>query len=274
MIVWLASYPKSGNTWVATLLTNLMRPVGQSEPADINDLVLYGTFAASKPFLDLVSVDYEELPVDVGTALRPNVWRTISKQADGDLFVRIHDAYSAVSPQIPLDQTKAVIHIVRDPRDVAVSLAHHQGSSVDRAISLMADPGANWSGDRGRAQQQLPQRLGTWSENATSWLGAATSVLTVRYEDLLTKAELCLEQIAAQIGVCATATSVRAAIDDSRFELLAAQEEKQRFRGSGHPERDFFRCGKSGDWKTKLTALQSRALRSEHGAAMKRFGYL
>ncbi|MFY7779053.1 MAG: hypothetical protein ACOVQ8_12240 [Elstera sp.] len=138
-ILWLASYPKSGNTWVRLFLAALARVpdlatmAGTSRGATAR-LLLQGALDIS-----LVGLSSAEIG-----ALRPLAYRHLAAGNTGaPLALKIHDCYRDTpggGPLFPPEATAHCLHLVRGPRDVCLSLAAHSAVTVDHAIAAMADP--------------------------------------------------------------------------------------------------------------------------------------
>ena len=89
-IIWLASYPKSGNTWFRVFLTNLRGEEGG--PADINKLRSTPIASARGIFDDEAGVEASDLTPDEIDRLRPEIYMHLHKQAEETLFMKVHDA--------------------------------------------------------------------------------------------------------------------------------------------------------------------------------------
>jgi aryl sulfotransferase len=278
--VWLASYPKSGNTWFRLLVANLS---ATQQPADINDMDERGGIASARgPFEFHTLLDSGLLSHDEADALRPRVYEVIAAddEADGARLVKAHDAYLTTPLGEPLlagaRAARGAIVIVRDPRDIAGSLANHRHTSVDAAIDFMADRGASFSGGANAQAAQLRQRLLDWSSHVASWLDQTDiPVHLVRYEDL--HADPLATFVAAMAFAARDVAQADAqrAIDFARFERVQAQERERGFsewwpRGEGGL---FFRRGEAQAWRGELTAEQVQRIESVHAPMMKRLGY-
>src|SRR5581483_5973292 len=91
-IVWLVSYPKSGNTWVRLLLANYLSAT--DEPVDINQLSLSSMATARRPFDEWCGVEASALDDSIVNRLRPAVYRHMAADSPDDLFMKVHDAWS------------------------------------------------------------------------------------------------------------------------------------------------------------------------------------
>ena len=211
---------------------------------------------------------------------QPALHAAILSYASQPLVLRkVHDCFwrtSSGDAIFDASVSRGAIYLVRDPRDVSVSWAHHRGATLDRIIEKMADPAVVIAGDPGRLWTQLPQPLGTWSGHISSWLdGAHMPTLVLRYEDLLADPHGCLAVAARHLGIATDVHMIERAVETTRFDVLRAQEEAWGFRerrpGSTAP---FFRRGVAGDWRNWLSAAQEASLVYGHRAAMARFGYL
>src|ERR1700694_5130861 len=137
-IVWLASYPKSGNTWTRAFLHNLARTMaGEKGEQSINEI---NRFITGETFLPL----YAELLGFRPTAehrkeiaaVRHRVQQRIADSCEGIVFVKTHNALATEfgHSTINFGVTSGAIYIVRNPLDVAISFAHHMNKSIDETI--------------------------------------------------------------------------------------------------------------------------------------------
>jgi hypothetical protein len=277
-IVWLASYPKSGNTWLRVLLTNYLRDA--DEPADINNLV-GGPIASARVWFDeWVGVEASMLPANIVDRLRPEVYRCLARDTDETLYMKVHDAWTLVDtgePMFPADVTRGVVYIVRNPLDVAASAAHHWGASIDDAVARMAGAARDDAVSTPPAlSDQLPQRFGSWSEHVRSWTQTSQlPVHIVRYEDLVANTAEAFRDIVRFCGLDVNDDLIRKAVTFSSFEELQRQEARDGFRerSVAAPGR-FFRRGEVGAWQQELTSAQASRVRAEHGDTMRVHGYV
>lgn len=272
--IWLASYPKSGSTWIRVFLASLLleRPVGINE-------VHVGLGAAQRGILDAaLDVATADLSVAAVEALRPRVYALLAAEAPESLIWKVHDSFHRTSEGtwvFPPGSTRGAVYVVRDPRDVAPSLAHHRGTSVDEAITMMADSAAHLSAAGEGARSQIRQTLGSWSEHVASWLDAPMRIHLVRYEDMLADPLAAFTAIARAVGRDDGPDAITAAIAAADFSRLSLQEWQEGFR-ERLPEATapFFRSGRTGGWRSALTAAQARRITADHGPMMRRLGYL
>lgn len=274
---WIVSYPKSGNTWLRLMLLSLQR--GGTAVA-INDLGNEAGVATLVEMDELLGVEAGELFPAEQVSARPALTRAIAAETGSGLILRkVHDRYwhtPAGEPVFGPEVSRGAVCLLRDPRDVAVSFAHHRGEPLETVISLMGDPGATLSVSGQRYRHQLSQPLGDWSGHARSWREQRDiPVLLLRYEDLLTDPVAGLRAAADHLGIPHTPASLHAAADAARFDRLQAQEQAEGFRErQTRSTAPFFRRGTSGGWRSALTPAQAARIEADHGAVMRQFGYL
>lgn len=273
---WLVSYPKSGSTWLRLMLASLL---AGGTAVDINIDVRAAAIGTHAEMDEMLGIDSSELTGDEIATARPALHAAIAADARGGLLLRkVHDRFwctATGAAAFPAGLSRAATYLVRDPRDVAVSYAHHRGIDIDGAIALMADGDSMLAAVADRMRRQLPQPLGAWQDHVASWLDQhEIPILALRYEDLVGDPVAGLAAVAAHLGIAAPAASVGAAVAATRFELLQRQEEAHGFaeRRPGSTAA-FFREGRVGGWRQVLSSDQARRIAATQGAGMARFGY-
>ncbi|MCW3838134.1 sulfotransferase domain-containing protein [Sphingomonas canadensis] len=286
--IWLASYPKSGNTWLRLLLANLRA----DRPADINRLPTEPALASARaPFDRVTLLASGLLTPDECDLLRPAAYRAMARIDDPEedegaagiddtIFVKTHDAWTHNAAGEAMlagaDAAAGAILIVRDPRDIVASLAHHNASPCDAAIGFMADPAARFAEPRDGQPTQLRQTLTDWSGFQASWLDQREiPVHLIRYEDLQADAGGALARALAFFGVDASAAQCARAAEFARFGRVQDQEQRLGFGEAPRPQlaTRFFRRGAAGGWRDELTPTQADRVEAAHAAMMVRLGY-
>lgn len=277
-IIWLASYPKSGNTWLRVMLANYVRD--GDAPIDINSLAddSFAHAARRTMFDELVGVEASGLPPALIDRLRPAVYRRLATEAAETLYVKVHDAWDQAddgSPLFPGDVTAGVIYVVRNPLDVAASFAHHTGVDLETAVGRMCDEAYAMAAWPDRLNPQLRQRLGSWSQHVGSWLDrSGLRCLVVRYEDLHRDPQQALAGAVRFCGLAVEQDQLRKAIAFSDFTEVRRQEQAHGFNERLAGSRgDFFRRGEVGGWRDELPEALAGQLVQAHGPTMRRFAY-
>jgi hypothetical protein len=274
-IVWLASYPKSGNTWLRTFLTNFWR--NKPEPADINDLDGGPIAGARQWFDEIAGVEASQLLDEEILAFRPAVYRRAAAESTDTLYLKIHDAYTIQpdgEPLVPADVTQGAIYILRNPLDVVISFSHHNDQTIAKTIRLLNDPQAMLARTHQKIHEQLPQRLLTWSQHVQSWLEQTSfPVHAIRYEDMQRDPITTFTSVVRFLEMPDEPERIARAVQHAAFETLQSQEKQHGFRERYSPS-PFFRQGRTGQWQDRLTSEQIACICQEHAAIMQRFGYL
>ena len=266
--------------------------LGADEPVDINNLPERGGIASARgPFDHLLLIESGLLRPDEIDDLRPLVHEALAKGAQDDFyddpeaapslrFVKTHDAYTLTSAGVPMlagaKGADGAILIVRDPRDVASSLANHNNTGIDAAIEFMNNPEAAFCARAGRQENQLRQQMLGWSGYALSWLEQRdVPVHLVRYEDVQRDPAGTFAAALQFAGHAATAREIARAVTLADFGELKAQEAEKGFREAPRPKAggNFFRRGEAGGWRDELSAEQVARIEAAHGAMMRRLGY-
>jgi hypothetical protein len=274
-IVWLASYPKSGNTWTRAFLHNLLGLLeGRAGEHDINDINEFTTWdLAAKRYEPHLGKSVEDASRDEIAAVRPKVQAEIAAQTDGLTLVKTHHALvmDRGHPTLNFAVTSGAVYIVRNPLDVAISFAHHMGADVDVAIDQMARDGLETE----VTAKSVYEVYGSWSEHVRSWTARPhRAVCVLRYEDMLERPFPAFAGLSRHLMLRPTPEQVDEAIARSSFARLRAQEEAHGFREKPDSARRFFREGRAGQWREHLSRRQVRRIVRAHAFEMNRFGYL
>ncbi len=271
-IVWLASYPKSGNTWMRAFLHNLL--TNPDQPVHINELDRFSLGDSHRSWYAEVSkTPLEQLSDAEIIALKPAAHRRMTQAFPDSVFVKTHNRLGLAygHPLITLDCTAGAIYVLRNPLDVVVSMAHHYAVGLDQAIAMLNDsnlaPAAT--------ELIIPQFLGDWSGHVRSWTTAPNAGLkVVRYEDMLSRPVATFGAVAGFLGLKPPRQRLAKAIEFSSFKVLHAQEDAGGFKERAIGGENFFRVGRAGQWRGRLSARQIDAVVSAHGGEMEGFDYL
>ncbi|MBN1131772.1 MAG: sulfotransferase domain-containing protein [Bacteroidales bacterium] len=274
-IVWLASYPKSGNTWFRAFLHNLFSD--SDEPFDINELDKTPIASSRLLFDESAGTSASDLTETEIANLRPEVYRRISREAPELLFIKVHDAWTLnenKEPLFPADATRAVIYMIRNPLDVAVSFAHHNSIEVKQSATNLNDPRYSFCFKPDKLYNQLRQDLSDWSGHVRSWTEqSGLPVHVIRYEDLLRDSFKTFSEALDFLELNYHRDQFEKAIRNSDFRILQAQEQKKGFKEKAPKSESFFRSGRAGTWKTLLDQETIRFIIDKHGPLMKHYGY-
>lgn len=274
-IIWIASYPKSGNTWTRSFLHNLLNILaGDTEDAhDINAMnVMSAWEIAARPYEVLLGKPVTQASREEIAATRHRVQRQLAESVDGLAFVKTHHALvmDRGAPTLNFDVTSGAIYIVRNPLDVAISFAHHMGTGLDEAIAQMGRHGL----ETPVGERAVYEVYGSWSQHVESWTRKPHRTIHVmRYEEMLDDPRAAFGALARHLLLAPSPAQLDRAIELSSFERLKAQEEEHGFREKPKAAERFFRTGKAGQWREVLSDEQVARILADHGVQMRRFGY-
>jgi hypothetical protein len=275
-IVWLASYPKSGNTWFRVFLTNLLNE--KAEPAHINDLTETSISSSRKILDDYTGLSSSDLSFDEIDKLRPDVYRMQSNESDELLFKKVHDKFYWVNNQQPLfppDVSFGAIYFIRNPLDVLVSFAHHSAKSIDKMVKIMNNSDFAFCERDDMLQNQLRQQIGSWSDHVKSWTEQTIiPVKVLRYEDMVLDTFNTFKAAVQFLKINKNDQQINAAIQKSDFKILTQQEKENGFKEKLIKSESFFRKGQIGDWQNALNKMQCDEIIEKNREIMKKFGYL
>lgn len=255
-LVWIASYPKSGNTWARFMACNLL--FGRQESAaTVNGLI----------------PDVHEL-------------NDLGDPSPGSLF----KTHAAFGPNFPFgDRTAAVIYIVRHPADVLASnFFYARRSAADRSDAAAAFAHyAEQFIDHGGDPRWSQLGMGTWEENVRSWLSPARDfpVLRLRYEDMEADAPSACRAIAVFLRQARNDADIEQAVRDSSFERMREIERsdirekrvgifyKPYLQASIDSGSRFMRRGVAGDGSARLKPEQLARLRLRFKVLLRELSY-
>ncbi len=276
MIVWLASYPKSGNTWVRLFLDNLLSP---NKDFDINDNVI-GQFPIRSNFLNLSENindqdEFAKYCIEAQQKLNLD-----NKQK----ILKTHNAfwnwgggkYTFTNEK----NTLGVIYIVRDPRNIITSVLNYfHKKNYYEALEFMKENkvlGGN------EDEIGLPTIIGSWSNHYKSWKKFKKNFLIIKYENLL---ENPLEEFSKITNYLKNISdfkfennNILKAIEECSFDNMSKQEDRFGFNDNSKRNKKlnkkFFNLGPSNKWQDILDKEIQEEIEKVFNSEMKELGYL
>ncbi|WP_422027503.1 sulfotransferase domain-containing protein [Roseovarius sp.] len=271
-IIWLASYPKSGNTWTRIFLANYL--MNADKPVPINQVHRFGMGDSIPRMYHMVAgrqIDISDYELTL--KLRDKVLGGIVANKADVNFVKTHNIRTEAFgvPLIPEKFTRSAIYIIRNPLDMLVSFARHYGLSHADTADAISRPDHSNSADG----STVTQFLGSWSEHVESWTGALPyPVCVLRYEDMLADPETSFAKVLDLVGIPNDPERLKKAIRFSSFDELSKQEKEGGFVESSPKNERFFSKGQSGQWQTELAPEIVERVKNDHRKVMKKYGYL
>ncbi len=260
-IIWLASYPKSGNTWIRSLLAHYFMPKGQAP--DINNLRNFTTGDVRKDFFDAAQgTPYKGETLEDWLKVRPAALRLIATSKPDHHFVKTHCQSERIMgvDVIPPEVTAAAIYVMRNPFDLVPSFARHISTDIDTAIDRIVHLDNIMGTGKG-----IFEPLGRWDDHVRSWTTAPGLPLhVIRYEDMQKNPGKAVGKLLEKfLKVQVNRPTLAAAVKATNFAALKKQEETIGFAEKPASMDRFFAKGKAGVWRDDLTPEQVGRLRQE-----------
>ncbi|MEP0730345.1 MAG: sulfotransferase domain-containing protein [Parasphingorhabdus sp.] len=271
----MASFPKSGNTWLRILLNQILSD-GTSD--DINDQKIGFNFSSSVLFDEAFGFDSSEFSSQDFRATQHMVFDWYIQQ-NQSMVLKVHNIFDPAIFAHDPDWYGRVgaVYLVRNPLDVLLSAASFYDYSIDTMMHLMCENKRSKETSRWmETSHHQYLDVGNWPKNVKSWLDADIPKIIVRYEDLLAEPVKYFGAILDFLGLACPRTTLIEAVENTKFSKLQAAEEKAEY-GFGEAVvrgQKFFRKGKSGDWKNSLSDSQVDYVITHCGGMMKKFGYI
>ena len=286
MIIWLASYPKSGNTWVRFYILSLL--MGKKTDVNLNHLKAIMAYPHSTQFEGLISnlFDLDEIAKN---------WIASQKKVNSNKHLRFFKTHNMLGnyneyPFTDSENTLGAIYIVRDPRNVITSLKNHYSlPNYEKAREFMFDENKILAMSERQKNLfmkskifPLKQFVGSWKTNYLSWKYMNKNYLLVRYEDLTENPKNEFTKIADFVGnllkLKFTEDQIDTAIDLSSFEKSEKMEKDNGFTESTVNKEGvrnkFFYLGPKNDWKKILNNKIKDDIEKKFQKEMKELGYL
>lgn len=275
-IVWLASYPKSGNTWFRMFLANYEKNAG--EPVLLDEIESTPIASSSVDFEEQTGLTPFELYPDEVDSYRPDMYRALSEKIERkeeNCYKKVHDAYTLNKegkPLFPEDVSKCAVYFVRNPFDVCVSYANHGAKKIEKTFNLLLNEDASIAGS---TNGQLRQKLLSWGNHVQSWKSQSEiPVHIVRYEDMLLSSVETFGSIVRFLGLEYEEERLKKAIYNSDFKQLQQMEKESGFKEKMQKSKQFFWKGKVGNYHDFLSEEQIQYIVEYNYNTLKEFGYI
>lgn len=275
-IIWLASYPKSGNTWFRIFLNYLLSE--SKDPININNIDTSFISSSRLIFDEILGENASNLTEKEIDILKPEVYKKISFDSDKYVFIKTHDAWyknDNGEPIIPSEATKKVIYFVRNPLDIAISFSFHGNISISKSVNNLNMSDFGLSVGSKKLYLQIHQKLYDWSYHVQSWTRfSKLPVHIIRYEDMISNTLEVFTKSLDFLNIDHNPNKVAQSLSNSSFINLKRQEEELGFKEKSISSKKFFRSGQINDWRNYLNKKQVLEIASTHKDIMKNFGYL
>ena len=280
MIIWLASYPKSGNTWVRSIISSLL----YSNDGNFNFELIkkISQFPEKKYFKELMN-DFNNFD-----KIKEN-WILAQESLNLDNKIKLlkthHGKYTVGNDSFTNDQnTLATIYIVRDPRTLISSISNHYTLTLDDASNFLMTP--QIIGNKKRWEEKetgMKCLLGKWNDHYRSWTRVKNNLLLIKYEDLIHNPESELEKIInflkKYLNIKTNDDKNKKILKTTSFKNLKEMETKGLFKENVLNKEDnskvnFFHLGPANNWKKNLNEDIKKKIEKNFYNEMKGLNYL
>ena len=280
MIIWLASYPKSGNTWLRMFLKSYYQKPGTKFNLE---KTVHDDFKTHSGFPDLNALKHLKVDYSKFSDIVRN-WETLQDYINLNgrtNFLKTHNSMCTVGPYkfTTSKNTKGGIYLVRDTRDVLVSYSNHTGYDHETTFKHMCNSD-NYESTSTEIKDKIFYRslLGSWANHYNSWKSfKSAKILIIKYEDMIADTYSTFKKIIRYLGeiddLKLDEGKLNDAIKQTEFKELQKLEKKQGFSEKGAGSL-FFRKGKAGSWKDELSSNLIERVEKIFSKEMIELGYL
>jgi len=278
MIVWIASYPKSGNTYIRSFLASYY--FSKKGKFDFNLLMNIPQFPSirfsQKDFLSFKEAAQNWIPNQKFFFNKEKIF-----------FLKTHNSLNKYDyTEFTTDkETKGAIYVVRDPRNVITSMCHHYSLNLEQAFEKMSDQNASLSEKASNGDCSNFTYLGSWAEHYKSWkYNKKFKVLFIRYEDLKDSKEETfkkiinfVEELKGDKNEKFNENKFISSIRSTNFVNLKNKEANEGFGESyiskGGQKINFFNMGFKNNWKNLLPSNMVDKINKQFNEELKELGY-
>ena len=279
MIIWLASYPKSGNTWVRHFLASLI--YSNQGKDGLEKLGFIMQYPKRDQFEKLVT------NLDDFNQIKKN-WINSQNLINSDnklTIFKTHHILCSLGNDNFTDKknTLGAIYIVRDPRNVISSILYHFNlSNTEEALNFIQRENTFIGNVKNKVNYPLHTLIGSWKTNYNSWKFFGENFLLVKYEDLILNPNTEFKRIANFItnitNIKFSEEQIKKGIDESSFENLQKLEDKNGFIESikdlKNKRKKFFNLGPGNNWKKILDKKFVNEIENSFKDEMRELGYI
>ena len=281
MIIWLASYPKSGNTWMRGIISNIIFPIAtKKQGSDVfEEIYRINSYPQIAHYAEIIS-DNDDKQTKIEKTYQN--WDLTQTKINLKHRLRIFKTHNFATQLVKnnkkyifanLSHSIGAIHIVRDPRNVITSLTHHFSLNYDQAFNMMINKntiiGAN-------DKTHIPEFLSSWDTHYKSWSMFPKNYLLIRYEDLMNDTKKQIRIIIKYLRrfYIIKDVDIDNIIEKTNFNSLKKLEKNKSFRENVNNEKKFFNLGPENDWRNLLSFEMRKKIEDKFKSTMKTLGYL
>ena len=284
MIIWIASYPKSGNTWIRSFISAILNTEdGNFNFENLKNIPQYPIREQFEGFLKNFS--------DINSIKKNWITTQTKLNLDNKIkFLKTHHVNCKIENDgfTNFDNTLGVIYIVRDPRNIVTSLINHYSLNNQLEAKNFLFEENNWlsfktENDKIQTSNKFPTLISSWKTNYNSWKNTSKNLLLIKYENLLSNPKLEFDKIINYLkkilNIDFDKNKIENAINSTSFEKLKNKEIKDGFSEGVKDKKDdgkkrFFYLGPENKWENLVDKTIINDIEKKFGIEMKELGYL
>ena len=283
MIIWLASYPKSGNTWLRSIISSLI----YSNDGNFNFEHIYKIRQfPNREYFEPFTKNYQDIHELKKYWIPAQDLITLKNKVE---FLKTHhinckiDNYNFTNG----DNTLATIYIVRDPRNLIKSFTNHYSMDASKATQFLIRPQPAFASghvDKENTNHNIFTLIGCWKDHYVSWTRNNNKLLLIKYEDMLNDINKeilrIVDFIKEFVKIDLTDEKLKNIIKSTSFQNLKNLEKKHEFKEAStdkkdkNKKKDFFYLGKENKWEKYLDEENRIKIENELKDLMKELNYL
>ena len=277
-IIWVASYPKSGNTWMRSLLTNIIYAKDYNFDFNILQKIVEFDIPSNYDFLQFnKNIGNENLQK---LEIISKYWIKAQKKFNLKNQKKIFKTHSSNltyfgNSYTSHETTKGAIYLIRDPRDVVISYSKHLNKNIDDVIEIIQKENTITYNHK----SNFPVLLSRWDYHLMSWFNLKAPKIFIQYEHMLDNIEMIIKILIKFLNdhlgynINLNQDSIKKIIENTSFEKL---KEKELIEGFPEATKNsvFFRSGRKNQWQDVLSKDQEKVISRAFKKTMRKFNYI
>ncbi len=281
MIIWLASYPKSGNTWVRSMISALM--YSNNGLFNFNLLNHIKQFPSKRDLKNFTN-DFSNFNQVIKYSIQAQQFINLDNKVK---FLKTHHINCKINQYnfTNKENTLATIYIVRDPRNLVSSISNHYSKSLIASKDFILKPRfifGSGKKEQNEEKNNLKTLIGTWAEHYKFWKNENKNFLLIKYEDLVNDTFFELNRIIKFlkkfVQIDSNNEKINNIIKTTCFESLKQLEKNENFNENSYDnlvnKKDFFYLGPANKWQNILDKKIIYEIENALSKEMIELGYL
>ncbi len=281
MIIWLASYPKSGNTWVRSMISALM--YSNNGLFNFNLLNHIKQFPSKRDLKNFTN-DFSNFNQVIKYSIQAQQFINLDNKVK---FLKTHHINCKINQYnfTNKENTLATIYIVRDPRNLVSSISNHYSKSLIDSKDFILKPRfifGSGKKEQNEEKNNLKTLIGTWAEHYKFWKNENKNFLLIKYEDLVNDTFFELNRIIKFlkkfVQIDSNNEKINNIIKTTCFESLKQLEKNENFNENSYDnlvnKKDFFYLGPANKWQNILDKKIIYEIENALSKEMIELGYL